>query len=337
MQKLLRVVEVNDDIFYDILYLHKAKVKVTNNIYAYYYGYPDKRTIYYNGHNEMICPEYILCRYSKEEYTDWRQIRLQLVFGLEDKIRDSITGTKAKAYMMKIFKDFYTDEEIDERLNMFQAEYDPSYKQYHYDFNAETGIIYKITNTYKYDINGAHLDALCEIFPKAADRLKKLYKDRKKNQVLKKFPNLFVGMLAYKTDEQRKLHQSGKYEKTYNWIVQRTTKKLFEALDTIGGNLIYANTDGAIIRRPKAKLNISDQLGDFKLEYNGDTYIYADKNYILYQFGDEMKGSCLTAVRPDIDLRKGKVVHYNIEQNSELHYRKAINIVKETINEKEIW
>ena len=48
------------------------------------------------------------------------------------------------------------------------------------------------------------------------------------------------------------------------------------------------------------------------------------------QMGDIMKGSCLTAVRKDIDLRVGKVVHYNVKR---LKYSKIpINIEIEDLS-----
>jgi hypothetical protein len=52
-------------------------------------------------------------------------------------------------------------------------------------------------------------------------------------------------------------------------------------------------------------------LGEFKAEYEGDVFIYRSKNYILYQCGDELKGSCRQVVRDKLDLRVGKVVEYD--------------------------
>ena len=238
--------------------------------------------------------------------------------------------------MMKILKKYYTAEEIDKRLNMFQAEYDPDLKQQHYNGDLlPSGKILKFTNTYKFDINGAHLDALCEIFPKAKDDFIRMYNKRHKNPVFKEYPNRFVGCLAQKTDEMRKEHKIGKYELTYNWIVQRTTEKLLLALNELGGEQLYINTDGLVINNPESIICTSANLGEFKLEHCGNTYFYRDKNYCIFQFGEDltkkdvMKGSSLTEVRKYIDLSKGKVVHYDRIHENGTYVAK--NIKEETL------
>jgi hypothetical protein len=253
---------------------------------------------------------------------------------------ESTTGSKAKAYITKVLKTVYTDAEIDERLRMFEAEKDMNLIQQHYNYPAPDNTIIKLTNTFKFDINGAHTDALCEIFPKAKDKLIGMYLKRKKNPVFKQYPNLYVGMLAQKSKEMRKAGIPGKYEKTYNWIVQRTSRMLLAAMDTVKGCPIYVNTDGFIVQNPESLLTPSKNLGEFKLEFSGDTYVYSDKNYIIYQTGDEKKGSCFTAVRNDIDLSKGQVVHYDTKTvrnaKGEILYREPTNIIKETIHVEEI-
>lgn len=334
---LLKTVDVNDEIFYKLLKLHKYCVQIVNNIHDYYYGYKDKTTIYYNGRDTLICQEYRLaaiCNITK--YTGWKQVIVKNICNQDANIKETITGTRAKAYMMKILKKYYTDEEIDERLNMFQAEYDPDLKQQHYNGDLlPSNKVLKFTNTYKFDINGAHLDALCEIFPKANDDLVRMYNKRHKYPVYKEYPNRFVGWLAYKTDEMRKEHKMGKYELTYNWIVQRTTEKLLLALNDLGGRQLYLNTDGLVVQNPEKLITASTNLGEFKLEYSGNTYFYRDDNYMLYQFGEDLtkkdvlKGSCLTEVRKYIDLSKGKVVHYDRIIKDGTHT--AANIKRETL------
>lgn len=331
-QKLLKVIEVNDEVFYKILEAYECKVEIKKDLYPYYNGYyNDKDTIYFNGENEFICKEYIVNYYCDKiaGCTSWKQIRVQKNINMQTAYVDSLTGSRAKAYVNKILKRFYTEKEIDERLRMFEADYNADLKQMQYRYKLEMGQLIKISNTYKFDVNGAHLDALCEIFPKAHKPLHSMYERRKKNPIFKKYPNLYVGMLAQKSKDMRKNHVQGKYEKTYNWIVQRTTKKLLEAMEYLGGQLIYANTDGLLVKSPNHLLKTSKELGDFKLEYSGDTYVYRDKNYLLYQTGDNMFGSCFTEVRKMIDLRKGDVVHYDIETTEK--YRKPVNIEKENV------
>jgi hypothetical protein len=339
----LKAIQVNDTIFNQILYDFEFKIRVEPDLYQYYRGYYENRDIiYYNGKDELICCEYIVNKYVNiiKNCTVWKQIRVQKVLNMQNDAMESTTGSKAKAYITKVLKTVYTNEEIDERLRLFEAEKDPDLIQQHYNYPAPDGQIIKLTDTFKFDINGAHTDALCEIFPKAKDKLIGMYLKRKKNPVFKQYPNLYVGMLAQKSKEMRKNNIPAKYEKTYNWIVQRTSRMLLNAMDTVGGEPIYVNTDGFIVRYPNKLLTHSKNLGEFKLEFSGDTYVYSDKNYIIYQTGTEKKGSCFKSIRDDIDLSIGQVVHYDthVVHNSEgkVLYREPINIKKEFIEINEI-
>lgn len=329
---------MNDEIFNKVLYDYEYKVRIDKDLHLRYRGYyEDRDIIYYNGTNEFICTEYVIASYIKDYncYTTWKQIRVLKALNMSVPAMESITGSKAKAYITKVLKTVYTDAEIDERLRLFEAEKDPDLIQQHYNYPAPYGEIIKLSNTYKFDINGAHTDALCEIFPKAKDKLIKMYEMRKKKPIFKQYPNLYVGMLAQKSKEMRKNGIPAKYEKTYNWIVQRTSKMLLSAMDYVEGSPVYVNTDGFIVQDPTNLLTASKNLGEFKLEFAGDTYVYSDKNYIIYQTGEEKKGSCYTVVRDDIDLSKGQVVHYDIKAvknaNGETLYMEPTNIEKEII------
>lgn len=329
----LKSVQVNEIIFNQILKDYEFKVRVTDDLYPYLRGYyEDRDLIYYNGSDEFICLEYIVDGYTNlfPCCTVWKQVRVRRTMNMSSCAEVSITGPKAKAYIHKLLKKYYTLEEIDQRLRMFESPKDPDLIQMHYYCAAYSDRVTKIENTCKFDINGAHLDALCEIFPKAKDDFVKMYQKRKTNKVLKQYPNLYVGMLAMKTKEMRKKGIPGEYELTYNWIVQRTTKMLQSAMTKVGGTPVYINTDGFIVQNPDRMLATSTSLGDFKLEYSGTTWVYGGRNYTLFQTGEddtkELKGSCMEEARKDIDLSKGLVVSYDIKQ--ELHYRHPINIKK---------
>lgn len=329
-EKLLKVIYLRDDIFYKILEIYSPVVQIKEDLSIYYHGYNDKRTIYYNGSNEFICQEYIINNFEEsKECTTWKQVKVIKNNNMSEIKRESLSGTRAKAYINRILKKYYTEKEIDERLHMFEADYDYSLKQMHYIYPVSNKVL-KITNTYKFDINGAHLDALCEIFPKAKDAFILMYNKRKKDPIYKQYPNLYVGMLAKKTQEMKKNKIPGKYEKTYNWIVQRTTKILMDAINYLNGQPVYINTDCILVKTPEKLIKASNKLGEFKLEFEGDTYFYKDKNYILYQFGDDKKGSCFTSIRDLMDLSKGEVIHYDILV-TENKIRKPINIQKETL------
>lgn len=342
----LKVIRVNDEIFDKILYDYEFKVRIDPDLFTKYCGYyEDRDIIYYNGKDELICCAYILGGYLDKEASLWKQIRVQKVLNMSTNFQESISGSRAKAYIHQILKKYYSEEEIDQRLRMFEADKDENLKQQHYHYPVyDTSKILKLKNTFKFDINGAHLDALCEIFPKAKDKFIDMYKRRKTKPVFKQYPNLYVGMLAYKSKEMRKQGIPGKYERTYNWIVQRTTKLLLKAMDLVGGTPVYVNTDGFIVQDPTTLITPSKDLGEFKLEAAGDCWIYSDRNYIIYQTGvgaeRELKGSCFTSVRPDIDLSKGQVVHYTIENHTndlgQIMFRQPINIIKEEVLINEI-
>lgn len=328
-KKLLRVIKLRDDIFYKILEIYNPVIQIKKDLYNYYHGYKDKKNIYFNGDNEFICQEYIINNFNTiTGCTAWKQVRVIRDSNMSKIAEDSVSGTRAKAHINRLLRRFYTDKEIDERLHMFEADYDEGLKQMHYTYPISNKVI-KINNTYKFDINGAHLDALCEIFPKAKAAFINMYNKRKKDPIYKQYPNLYVGMLAKKTKDMRKNNILGKYEKTYNWIVQRTTKILLNAIDYLHGQNVYINTDCVLVKTPENLIKTSKKLGEFKLEFAGDTYFYQDKNYSIYQFGEEKKGSCFTAVRDLMDLSKGEVVHYDILVTEK--YRKPINIKKETL------
>ena len=300
-QKLIRTYCVREDIFDKILYDYSSRIEYTDNIWQYAYGYSNKNTIYYNE-EYLICREYIVDYYCHniEDITSWKQCRLRKTTNTDKIIDNDITGTYAWNYIMKLLLKHYTENEIDSILHAHEAEYDEAKKQYHYNYNIDVGALLKIPNCKKYDINGAHCDALLELFPKASTDILYLHKRRKKDPNIKKFFNYFVGELCRKG-----------YRLTYNWIVQRTNALLMQAIELTDGELIYANTDGFIVFEAKHNINTSTNLGEFKAEYEGDVYVYRSKNYILYQCGDELKGSCRQQVRDKIDLRIGKVAEYD--------------------------
>ena len=90
------------------------------------------------------------------------------------------------------------------------------------------------------------------------------------------------------------------------------------------------------VKSPKNILSTSKELGDFKLEYSGNTYFYRDTNYMLYQIGNELKGSCPLKVREQINLKKGEVVHFTNkgvkDDEGNLLYIDQVNITKEKID-----
>lgn len=303
--KLLPAYSVSEELFYKILGAG-YKVKIVANaeeFNQYKYGYPEKTVIVYDGFKNMILLECVL----NEHYplnirlTHWKQCILHKDLTQNIQCEEDINGGMAYNYINKMLQRYYSDDEIEECLKAHEAEYNDDLKQYHFSIYEKTGYIVRYEDCYKWDINGAHNDALCEIFPKAADSIRYMYQTRKKYPVNKKYVNYYCGMLAQKG-----------YRKTYNWIIQRTTKLLLDGITAAGGTLLYANTDGFLIQHPNKILEHSTKLGEFKLEYQGPAWFYYDTNYQCFQMENgEIKGTLLQSVRDNIDLPNMKVVHYD--------------------------
>jgi hypothetical protein len=332
--KQLPTYEVRDDIFDKILYELRYRVKQVSEEFfgELIYGYKEKNVIYYekcaDGNEYLICKESVLNYYTDQlpYCTSWKQCRIRKVINTKNTIQHTITGSYAYNMLMKILSDFYTKAEIDSILKNHSAVYDETLKQVHINVNAcDKGKIYRFANCYKYDINGAHCAALVEMFPKAEKRLIKLYEERKIKPENKQLFNYAVGYLVKRG-----------YRETYNWIVQRTTKKLNEAIKLTNGYLLYANTDGFIVQDPNNLIVGTKTLDDFKEEYKGDVYFYLGNNYNLYQFGDEMTGSCRTTVRDKIDLRVGKVIEYKNVRIYDEDDKTKFTLIVDNIEKKEV-
>lgn len=323
---VLKQYQVNVEVFYRILEEFAGRVRIVPDLDPFYKGYEAKREILFDGDDKLICLEHILdfCTdFKLTEVESWRQCVVRCVPTVDmQPVLQDVTGTYAWTTMNRRLEKYYTKEEIDKCLKKHAASPSEELQQYHYNFPNPPHTIVDHPNSYVYDINGAHADALKEIFPKAADEILEMFHRRKEHRVFKAIMNYYVGMLTRKG-----------YRDTYNWIVQRTTKKLFKAMDYCGGILVYANTDGFVVSNPKKLLKPSAELGDYKCEYIGIVYTYTDKNYIVMQYGDAMKGNLRRAVRDRVDLRKGRVVHYDIIRKGNI--QTLANIQEEVICQNE--
>lgn len=239
---------------------------------------------------------------------------------------NTITGIYAYNYLMKVILKHYTIEDINKIFDEHSRAKDPQLIQWHkLTAPAKPYHKYHFENAYYFDINAAHTDALMELFPKCKKDFNKMYEKRHENGgKFKKIFNFFVGYLC----------RVGRRE-TYNWIVQRTTRKLLKFKDELCDdclseeNVIYANTDGIFIMNPKITPESSKMMGEFKLEYHGPVDTYRGRNYTIIQYGDKIKGSCPLSMRKDIDLRKNKAVDFVTN-----HYKKNGVIVTEYSNVK---
>ena len=320
----LKCINVRDDIINKILYDYEARVIKIPTLENKSYYDDRKKIIYIEDTKEIICAGYILNYYCNIDLSNWKQIKCTPAANTDNIIEEAVDGPRAWNYIMKILCKHYSRNMIETILTSYDTKLDYD-KQFHYTLPKVSQNVLKLPFCVKYDINGAHTDALCEMFPLCKTEFINMYKKRHTAEKYKAYPNYFVGML-----------QHYGYSGAYWYIVDRTTKKLFSAMDQVGGTLVYANTDGFCVQYPEHELKTSHELGEFKEEYKGTVYFFqATKQspYFLYQFGKDQKGSCMTEVRKDIDLRKGEIVYYN--RVSYGTYIKAENINKETVKVNE--
>lgn len=320
---VLKQYQVDTESFYNILEMFSGHVHLVDNLEPFYKGYPNKQDILYDGEEKLICLEHILdyaTGMHLKDAAEWKQVVVRANHSPDaDIIMTDMTGTMAWNLMIRALKQFYTLDEIKKCMNYHQCSDARKRIQYHYVYPDEENYVSEHKNCYVYDINGAHADALTIIFPKAKDAIMDMYRRRKKNPQLKAVLNYFVGMMKRKG-----------FPLTYNWVVDRTTAKLYDALDYCDGTMVYANTDGFIVSNPRRLLAPSQELGAFKCEYTGKVYTYTDKNYYCIQYGGVTKGSVRNAVRDRIDLRRGRVVHYDITRVGNV--MKLVNVVQEVVN-----
>lgn len=311
----LKTINTTEDIFNEILAVMASRIITVNDLSFYYCGYQNKKKILYNGKDTLIIQEYLFAEFANlpldAAVSSWKQIVVRK--SKTDSVwEDSVTGPRAYHYIMKLIGKHYSSIEIAKILNSYTDTKTEEDKQVHIDVPV-ADYIQLYPNCYKYDINGAHQDALVEMFPKAKEELLEIYNKRKEKPIYKQYMNFAVGQL-----------KKYGYEGAYWWIVHRTSKLLKRAItetcpdDNFDCQIIYANTDGFIVSNPSKTLEHSTSLGQFKEEYRGPVYAYSHRgtkeetSYTVYQFGDEIKGNIRHKVRPMIDLSQGIAVSYKL-------------------------
>lgn len=325
---ILKSMETSTDLFDEVFKTWPTRIKVVDNFDKYVYGYKDKGWIVCNKErNKVIITEsHLNYLRPQESYAPWKQlILLPNVEFDTDEVQASVTGVMAWKYIEKILKKKHSEVEIKRILESFDNKYDINLVQYHKENFLDGWAQYD--NCVKYDINGAHSNALMEAFPKSKKDLMASYMRRKENPNIKKYFNYAIGYLK----------RIG-YVGFYNWVVQGITKQLLSAITYVGGKLLYANTDGFMVMDPVNKLETSSTCGDFKLEHEGTVYGYVENKkgftpYWIYQTPTEIKGNLLTALRSHVDLANKKVVHYNKKYNADSNTFSAVNIMEEVIDD----
>ena len=312
---MLERIKVDSLTYNKILENYSEYIEYVENLSDYFTGYKDKHIIRTDARSRALIIQGYRLQCINDKLTgcvdDWNQVVCLKDESLDsEQFKNIPWATQANKKINDVLKKYYTEQEVDDLLKAHSV--GNRRKPIHIlapDFCFDNKI-HKFTNCTYYDINGAHTDALCEIFPKAADRLQKLHHVGYKDYI-----NIFVGDLCNRG-----------YRATYDWIVERTRTKLETIIGSITNNLsngcgivLYANTDGAIVWNASKTLKTSDLIGDIKSEsIDGVVYVYVCQKdaqtspYTIYQYehptkGIQLKGNARLALRDGMDLSKGIV------------------------------
>lgn len=262
----------------------------------------------------------------------------------EDKEDISVNGKTAFNYIMKKVKSKYTDEEIQEivkqceentkdkveevvvhKQGVRQVVKNPNKDNQEKHFllsdlpSIQANKIYEFDHCYYFDINSAHLYQLSVIFPRCEKIFKGLrsrinqFKTSGNKDEARKFKNLVNFAVGEMCNEGMRAVR--------NQIVCNVRAMIEKSIAETHGDVIYANTDGYYVQDPENVYTKSNRLGDMKTELSdGKIYFtYVDlpneTPYYLYQFTDDSgdvikKGNFPISYRDDVDLSKGKIVHY---------------------------
>lgn len=333
----LTMLDIGEELYDEILRTYEANLVLTDNIYEKFYGSSDKIAVYYDDCKWIVMTQHrfdwVYYTLYGEYYFDdgvecWKQIKLRLDRNVDKAIK-KISGTVAWNYINgKILSKYYSMNEIDNILSNYEL--DNGLKQFHYQKTLIDNDVHRYTNCQKYDITKAHASMLITMFPKAEKDMLGLlkksakYKEQGNYEVAQRYKdyiNYYVGALC-----------RHKHRKTYNYIVDAITNKLYKAMDITGGELLYANTDSFTVCDAHDILHTSNNVGEFKLEHNGDIYIHRGDNYWLMQYGDEMVGSSKITTRKYCNLKEGIVVKYKVnriligeDNKGKKYYREEVN------------
>lgn len=331
MSKSLLTKGISEDAWNKILSNASRKEKV-KSIADYTRGYRDRNVIRYTegtDHDSLVAESYYVYYVLGEEY-DFTQGWKQIVCIKNSEQKESIIDGEVspRIAVSTVYSEIYRHYSRDEVLDIFKSheatkvQAEILHHNVLYGAGLQKGVIYKFTDCYYYDINGAYGTKLSELFPKCSDKFKYWFEHRHDhNNKFKSYFNHFVGCLTQNKDKMvdgkptREIHPLTRF-----WIIQQITNQMYYALKHLGFKVkedcVYLNTDGLIVQHPKHTMEHSKDMGKFKLEHVGDVYMYRTDAGWCMQYGDEIKGMVPMQLRDKIDLRQGKVVEYEIKREN---------------------
>ena len=304
---MLNRIKIDSETFNEILESYPKYIEYVDDLSKYFAkGYTNKRIIRVDTQTRtLIIQAYRLRLEQLPSDKDWQQLICVLDDSLDTKneIRVLPFAKTANAKINKVLSKYYSKKEIERLLSEHSSKKRRKPLHMLVPMAFHDGKIHKFNKCVYYDINGAHTDALCEIFPKASKDLIELH-----HSGFKDYINIYVGDLCNR-----------EHRETFDWIVERTRERLESVIKACGGLILYANTDGVILYKPHTKLKTSSEIGQLKAEsIDGVIYTFVcDKDaittpYTIYQYkhpskGNQLKGNARLSLRRDMDLSKGIV------------------------------
>lgn len=331
---MLNRITVDSNTYNAILDMYPKYIEYVEDLNMYFIkGYSEKRIIKVDSATKtLIIQGYRIPNVSMDN--DWMQVVCACDESLDspEEVRILPYANQANSLIeKKILKKYYTKDEIVQCLNehSLKVRRKPLHIMLPTIYHDDK--VHKFNNCVYYDTNGAHTDALCEIFPKARKDLIRLHHHAKKDYL-----NIYVGDLCNRG-----------FRGTFDWIVERTRAFIENVYDRVGGGLIiYANTDGMIIHNPKNRLPTSSNIGDIKSEsVDGVVYAYYCESddettaYTIYQYqhptkGKQLKGNARLSIRSKLDLPHGKVILGKIKKENHREFMTNIRAKEVSVDEE---
>lgn len=329
MKKSLPQVTVNDTTFYAILANCKHTVKC-DSVADKLCGYPDKHVVYYTSGTDsdtLIVKTLFLNEIIGEsDYKTanmWHQtVCIRRHEQKEACLVAEMTPIKAMSMVNAELQRHYTEKEIEDIYSNNEDDFGGDKNILHDNIithgSLEKNVIYKFKDCRYEDINSAYGSELSRFFPKAANKFNYWFEHRHdNNNKFKNLLNFFVGCLTQSVEK----YKNGKptrdiHPKFRNRILNNITDKMNKRLNDIGSEgVLYLNTDGLIVQHPKHILPTSSNIGEFKLEAEGDVYmLWMDGGWLMQYTNTkgevEIKGSISKELRDKIDLSVGKAATF---------------------------
>lgn len=236
---------------------------------------------------------------------------------------------------LRTFKEAYAADQFKTIIEAHQHEYVQPYVKMPAFTNNK---IIKYTNAVYFDMIKGHGHILTEVLFPEVQRFKVWLANsaREDGKRFKVLMNVTVGDLGSPNFTPFDVN----CKPTHYWIMNYVREHLMAELDKVNGELVYANTDGAIVAHPTGELPNGTKPGEFKIKNSGAIYVYRCKTYWVYQYQKpdgtmETIGSLPDKFKGYVDLPNNKVpvIQINLHDEYGHQYSKLIDVVEVESNE----